>query len=106
WLPAIEVDGGAVVAQEDDEDSVLALYRDLVALRPKLGSGLRFLDATEGVLAYRRGDEHVVALNLADGPRPAPSAGAIVRATHAARHPAGGAAPAHLEPGEGFVARA
>jgi alpha-glucosidase len=106
WLPAIEVEGGAVAAQERDRDSMLALYRDLIALRPALGSGMRFLDAAEGVLAYRRGDEHVVALNLADGPRPAPSAGAIVRGTHAVRHPAGGPAPARLEPGEGFVARA
>jgi hypothetical protein len=45
-------------------------------------------------------------LNLAGEARPAPAAGAIVRATDAARHPAGARAPARLGPGEGFVALA
>ncbi len=105
WLPAIDVDGGAVRAQARDEDSVLALYRDLIALRPALGSGLEFVAAQDGVLAYRRGDEHLVAVNLAGEPRPAPAAGEIVRGTHAGEHPAGAPAPARLGPGEGFVAR-
>ncbi len=106
WLPAIEVAGGAVAAQARDPDSVLALYRDLIAARRALGDGLRFLDDTaDGVLAYRRGPEHVVVLNVAGAPRPAPPAGTIVRATHAARLPAGAPAPARLGPGEGFVAR-
>jgi glycosidase len=106
WLPAIEVAGGAVAAQEQDPDSVLALYRDLIAARRGLGDGLTFLgDSADGVLAYRRGPGHVVALNVADGPRPAPPAGAIVRATHAARLPAGAPAPPELAPGEGFLAR-
>ncbi len=105
WLPAIEVDGGAVAAQESDGDSVLALYRDLIALRPALGSGLRFVDAAEGVLAYRRGEGHVVAINLCDEPRPAPAAGEVVRATHAWSLPAGAPAPSQLAAGQGFVAR-
>jgi alpha-glucosidase len=84
---------------------VLALYRDLIALRRGLAEGLEFLDAGDGVIAYRRGDA-LVAVNLAGGPRPAPAAGEIVRATHAARHRAGAAAPRELGPGEGFLARA
>ena len=88
WLPAIEVDGGAVATQAEDPDSVLALYRDLIAQRRGLGEGLEFVDAGDGVLAYRRGDR-LVAVNLADGPRPAPPAGELLRATHGARHPRG-----------------
>jgi alpha-glucosidase len=105
WLPAIEVAGGGVAAQERDPDSVLSLYRDLVALRRELGEGIELLDAADGVLAYRRGAGQLVAVNLADEPRPAPPAGEIVRSTAAERHPAGAPAPARLEPGEGFVAR-
>jgi alpha-glucosidase len=105
WLPAIEVAGGGVAAQEHDADSVLALYRDLIALRRELGQGLQFLDAAAGVLAYRRGAEHVVAMNLGDEPAPAPGAGSIVRATHAGRFAAGAPAPRRLAPGEGFLAR-
>ncbi|MDX6719218.1 MAG: alpha-glucosidase [Solirubrobacteraceae bacterium] len=105
WLPAIDVAGGAVAAQAREPDSVLALYRDLVGLRRGLGEGLTFVDAGEGVLAYRRGHDHVVALNLDDRPRPAPTAGEIVRATHALRHPAGTPPPRRLGAGEGFLAR-
>src|SRR5215218_806972 len=44
WLPAIEVAGGGVAQQAAQPDSMLGLYRDLVALRRSLGSGLTFLD--------------------------------------------------------------
>jgi alpha-glucosidase len=105
WLPAIEVDGGGVAQQSAQPDSILGLYRDLVALRRSLAPGLTFLDATaDGVLAYRRGDDHVVAINMSDGARRSPPAGAIVRATHASRCRAGAPAPAQLRPGEGFLA--
>ncbi|MDP2711355.1 MAG: alpha-amylase family glycosyl hydrolase [Solirubrobacteraceae bacterium] len=108
WLPAIAVAGGGVAQQRTDPDSILHLYRDLIALRRTLGAGLTFLGEDEGVadgvLAYRRGDEHLVALNLGDEPRPAPSAGRVLRRTHAARTPAGLAAPVQLLPGEGFLA--
>jgi alpha-glucosidase len=104
WLPAIAVEGGGVAQQAQDPDSVLHLYRDLIAARRDLGDGLTFLDdVADGVLAYRRGEHHVVAINMSDEPRPAPRAGAVVRATHAARHPAGTPAPAELLPGEGVL---
>jgi glycosidase len=106
WLPAIEVDGGGVATQAHEPDSVLALYRDLVALRRTLGDGLEFLDdVADGVLAYRRGPDHVVAINTSDEPRAAPEAGRVVRATHAARLPAGSPAPVQLQPGEGMLCR-
>jgi alpha-glucosidase len=106
WLPAVAVAGGGVAQQAGDPDSVLALYRDLIGARRGLGAGLEFIEAVaDGVLAFGRGAEHVVALNMGDEARPAPPAGTVVRATHAARHPAGASAPARLEPGEGFLAR-
>jgi alpha-glucosidase len=105
WLPSIAVDGGGVAQQSGAPDSVLRLYRDLIAQRRGLGAGLTFVDGVaDGVLAYRRGDRHIVALNMSDEPRPAPPAGAVVRATHAAWHPASEPAPAQLMPGEAFLA--
>jgi len=105
WLPAIAVAGGGVAQQAREPDSMLSLYRDLIAVRRELGSGLRLVGATDdGVLAYRRGDRHLVAINMSDGPRACPPAGSIVRATHAGRHPAGAPAPAELQPGEGVLA--
>ncbi|MFE0689137.1 glycoside hydrolase family 13 protein [Streptomyces xiamenensis] len=60
WLPQ---PGGwaklAVSAQTDDPDSTLVLYRSALAIRrrrPELGAGdgVEWLDAPEGVLAFRR----------------------------------------------------
>ncbi len=106
WLPAIEVAGGGVAAQEQEADSVLALYRDLIALRPSLGAGLEFIDGVaEGILAYRRGSDHLVALNASDEPREMPPAGPVLRATHAAALAPGAPAPRELQPGEGVLLR-
>ena len=55
-----------------------------IALRRELGGGARFLDAADGVLAFQRGSGHVVALNLAGEPRPAPPAGELRLATDGA----------------------
>jgi hypothetical protein len=67
---------------------------------------MELLDAAEGVLAYRRGADRLVAINLGGAAAPAPHAREILRATHAERLPAGAAGPRELAPGEGFVARA
>ncbi|HEV2775595.1 MAG TPA: alpha-amylase family glycosyl hydrolase [Solirubrobacteraceae bacterium] len=105
WLPAIPVEGGGVAQQAGSPGSVLCLYRDLIAARRTLGRGLTFLDdVADDVLAFRRGEDHVVALNMSDAARPAPRAGALVRATDAMHHRAGAAAPAELAAGEGFLA--
>ncbi|MDQ6914442.1 MAG: DUF3459 domain-containing protein, partial [Actinomycetota bacterium] len=62
---------------------------------------LRFVDAAPGVLAYTRGGDHVVALNLADEPRPAPAgAGELRLSTWGARDEP---APRELPPAGGFV---
>ena len=106
WLPAIDVEGGSVAAQSRDPDSVLSLYRDLIAARRELGEGLELVDGGDDVLAFRRGSDHVVAVNIGTRASAAPPASEIVRFTHAGRHAAGSPAPATLEPGEGFLARA
>jgi glycosidase len=102
WLPTVDPRARNVAAQEDDPASLLALHRRAIALRRELGPGLRFLDAADGVLAYERGADHVVALNTADGPRPAPPAGELRLSTAGGD---GGPAPTELAPGEGIIAR-
>src|SRR3712207_4252298 len=98
WLPAVGVPGGGVAEQARDRDSVLWLYRDLIGLRRSLGRGLELVDTHDGVLASRRGERHLVALNLDGEDRPAPAHGAVLRHTHRR----GSQAVDRLAPGEGF----
>jgi alpha-glucosidase len=102
WLPPADPFVRNVADQERYRDSVLWLYRDLIALRPALGPDLRFLDAHPTVLAYRRGD-YVVALNFGGEPAPAPPHGELILSS------AGPGRPPHrpvLAPHAGWVARA
>ena len=62
-------------------DSVLWLYRDLIARRRALGPELRFLDARRRRARLSCAATHVVALNLGDAPAPAPPHGEILLAT-------------------------
>ena len=94
WLPSVDPEQRNIAAQERDSDSVLALYRDLIAARRALQGEVAFLDAADDVVAFTR-DEHVVALNLGDEDRPAPPVGAP-----------GSGAPGVLAPGAGFLAHA
>jgi glycosidase len=81
WLPLIDPADRNVADEGDDPRSLLTFVRQLVALRGGgLDGELRFLDSDPDVLAFERG-EHVVALNLSDGPRPAPCAGKTLIAT-------------------------
>jgi glycosidase len=101
WLPLADPRRRNVADQERDPDSVLWLYRDLIALRGELGPGLRFLEADADVLAYERG-ELVVALNLGSRRAPAPAHGEILRRSG----PRGACDdPSFLEPRAGWVAR-
>jgi len=100
WLPQACPAAGGVAQQVQNPDSLLPLYRDLIAARKDLNGPLELIDCDEGVLAFRRGRRHVVALNLTAQERPAPPAGEIVRHTHGLTGPA----PAHLERGSGFMA--
>jgi alpha-glucosidase len=105
WLPVVDPAAANVADQERDPDSLLHLYRDLIALRRETLRGPLTLieDTAPGVLAFTRGGEHLVALNLGDAPAPAPAAaGTVLRHTHD-RARTGAHAPT-LAPGEGFIA--
>ena len=56
------------MAQSVDPDSMLELYRSALRLRRELpgfrGEGMTWLDATDGVLRFRRGDRLEVVVNL------------------------------------------
>jgi alpha-glucosidase len=81
WLPPVDPAERNVAAQREDRASLLWLYRDLIALRRGLGEGFELVEASEGVLAYRRG-EHLVAINLTADEREAPAHGEVLLATH------------------------
>jgi alpha-glucosidase len=88
WLPVVDPEETNVESQREDPDSLVGLYRRLIALRRELGEGFRFLEAEPGVVAYERGD-HVVAVNTTPDQRSRP-AGELVLATRA-----GEGLPAH-----------
>ncbi len=77
WLPLGDVAGCNVGSQRDDPGSTLRFCRDLVAARRRreeLRRGsMTWLPSPSGVLAWRRGSGHAVAVNLGD--RPATVAG-------------------------------
>jgi alpha-glucosidase len=108
WLPFGEHEGGTVAEQRDDPASALHLCRDLLALRrrePDLRAGAyERLAAPDGVWAYRRGERHVVALNLSTTPvRLDDLAGTVLLATDRAGEQAGFAGL--LAPRRGVVVR-
>ena len=100
WLPATGAPDGAVAVQRADTGSLLHLYRDLIELRRSLDGPLEIVESADGVVAHRRGG-HLVALNVADEPRPAPAARRLLRHTH---HVGPRPVPPELAPGEGFLA--
>jgi alpha-glucosidase len=76
WLPIGDADARNVAAQRRDPHSLLALYRDLIALRrthPALHAGsFRRLASPADVFAYERaheGERAIVALSFAAEPR-------------------------------------
>jgi alpha-glucosidase len=80
WLPSLDPAERNVADQRGKSDSLLELYRRLIALRPRLGRGLRVVDSAPGVLAYERG-AHLVALNTTPEPLTVPAAGELVLET-------------------------
>jgi alpha-glucosidase len=95
WLAPVDPAARSVAAQRGDPGSLLELYRRLIALRPELGRGIRMLDAADGVVAYERGDDYVVALNFGAAPAAAPEHGEVLVGDGAST----------LAPHSGFVAR-
>jgi alpha-glucosidase len=92
WLDPVDPAERNARDQDGDPQSMLALYRQLIALRAELGEGLAMLDAEEGVVAFRRG-EHVVAVNTTSEPARLPAPGTVVVSTHPGAGDAGTLAP-------------
>src|SRR5215208_6052877 len=81
WLPPVDPWLRNVAGQAGDPGSMLSLYRDLIRLRPRLGAGMRLVDAAPGVLAYERG-EHLVAINTTGREQAVPGRGEPLLETH------------------------
>jgi alpha-glucosidase len=95
WLPYGDLDTNVA-----DEPPILTLHRRLLALRRDFAAAdYRTLHAADGVLAYARGDDIAVALNLTGEPRPLPVHGELLLSTHLD----GGTD--RLRPAEGVVLR-
>jgi oligo-1,6-glucosidase/alpha-glucosidase len=78
WLDVVVPDDGPAADQTDG--SMLAWYRDLIALRRELHGDVEMLDSAPGIVAFRRGS-HLIALNLGDAPQAPPPARELVLAT-------------------------
>jgi alpha-glucosidase len=100
WLAPVDPFERNVSDALRDGSSLMWLYRRLIELRPALGSGAALIDAADGVVAYERGAEHVVALNFSAAEQPAPAHGDVVLATSGAV-----AADGVLAPHSGLVAK-
>lgn len=82
WLPPVDPLTRNVADQTADPGSLLNLYRRLIALRRELGDGIRFRASAPGTLVYERGDDHVVAIDIAgSGTPPATDHGEILLTT-------------------------
>jgi len=78
WLPY-----GDLTTNVAAEPPLLGLHRRLLALRREFAEApYRTLHAADGVLAYARGDDVAVALNLTGEPRPLPVRGERLLSTH------------------------
>ncbi|MFD9736251.1 alpha-amylase family glycosyl hydrolase [Umezawaea sp. NPDC059074] len=111
WLPMAPGHGEVNVGRQlDDPDSLLSLYRRVIAYRR--GSedlrrgGYRSLDTPPGVFAYLRGENLLVALNFTGRPAsftvPGHTEGRVELSTRTDRT---GVVPLRLEPDEGLVLR-
>jgi alpha-glucosidase len=95
WLPYVDLR-----LNVEDEPPILTLHRELLRLRRDFATTpYRTLHAADGVLAYARGEDIAVALNLSGEQRPLPVAGEVLLSTHL---DAGGKA---LRADEGVVLR-
>jgi alpha-glucosidase len=108
WLPLVDVHSCNVEDQRADPDSVLALTRDLIALRRReadLRTGsYRSLDAPEGVWAWSRGQGHFAAVNLSDERAAVPGlSGVLQMATDRSRAGEVVAGSLELGPWEGVI---
>ena len=107
WLPFGDL-ATNVEDQRKDPDSFLSLTRDLIGLRdaiPDLRSGrYASLAASDAVLAYQRGDQTVVALNLGAQPATVDGITGTIRiGTRRSRAEEAVTGALTLAPGEGAI---
>jgi alpha-glucosidase len=82
WLPLGDLALNAE-AQREDPRSMLALHRELLRLRRAFaGEDYETIAAGDATLAYRRGDDWAVALNLSGAPAPMPVRGRVRLSTY------------------------
>jgi glycosidase len=74
WLPLVDPAERNVADQRDDPGSMLALVRELIAVRRELADGFELIEAADGVVAFRRGGA-TVAVNTTAEALPVPVAG-------------------------------
>ena len=110
WLPFGDTEAHNVAAQRDDAGSTLHFTRDLIALRRAAadltGGGYASLPTPDGVWAYRRGDGHVVVLNLSDAEAGVEGVeGTIALATDRSRDGEAVSGTLVLAPSQGVIVR-
>ena len=113
WLPIPpEAEQASVAAQHEDENSMLSLYRRLIALRKRhralIRGSYRTEEAPDDVFAYRRTDadgDLLIALNFAAGERQLPDAfrGAPLLSSDPQRTEDAASRTLRLAPHEGLV---
>ncbi len=74
WLEPVDPLERSVAVQTGDPLSVLELTRALIALRPHLEPGLLMLETEPGLVAFARGESHVVVVNTTAAWLPVPAA--------------------------------
>jgi alpha-glucosidase len=107
WLPLGDYASCNVAAQRDDPDSILNFTRDLIALRRKtpglVEGSYRSMHSPDGVWAWARGHDAIVALNLSDERATLELQGRIAIATQRRRDGEDVAGALELMPWEGVV---
>jgi hypothetical protein len=76
-LPLVDPAARSVAGERDDPESILTLFRRLIRLRATLEGPLEGIEASDGVLSFRRG-AHLVAVNATSDHRPLGAAGELV----------------------------
>jgi alpha-glucosidase len=103
WLPYGDLSLN-VAAQREDPGSLLSLYRRLLTARRDFAlAPYRTLDVCGDVLAFARGDDVSVALNLGEDEAAVSLSGRVVVATDPSREGDFVGTETHLPPGEGVV---
>jgi alpha-glucosidase len=77
WLAPVDPERRSVSAQSGQADSMLELYRALIALRRDIRGPVEMVAAGTGIVAYRRG-RHLVAVNTTAAAQPLPEPGQVL----------------------------